>query len=130
RVLNDRGPRIRSRSRELLQSLLEPAKNAHWTVGLLDVLQEVYYEQDPDGLYKMILRPIIVDGRVPAAHAVRAELLSRVSAGQFPPEAGKRWSLAWAAAGEVPLGVPIRLTGQSPAAVTFLGGVCRGLLVP
>jgi hypothetical protein len=130
RALNQRGPSLRNRSLELLRLLFDPARSARWTVDLLDVLQDDYYDYDADGLYRSVLWAVVVSDRVAADNVVRAELLTRVSDARFPPEAGKRWALAWAAAGDARLAAPIRLTGRSPVAITFLGGVCRGLRVP
>src|SRR5205823_3912044 len=89
RVLN-RDPRYLARSVAIIKELFAPTRKEGWSVPLLDLLQEVYYEQEATGFFNGVLLPIVQ--KAEERNAVRRELLGRVAAGKFP-RASHRWEL-------------------------------------
>jgi hypothetical protein len=111
----------------LMKGLFSLKGQASWSVPLLDLLEQEYYESDPEGFFNDVLRPVV--RAAPENHEVRRELLARVAAGKFPRPA-QRWALAWDAAGEKRLLAELPVGAGRVSALRFLAGICRTMPLP
>lgn len=128
----NRNSRNSERSIRLVKYLFAVERRAKWSVPLLDLLIGKYYDRAPDGpngLFESVVRPIVRSKQVLGNHTVRRELLTHILRGSFPP-GGRRWTLAWDAAGEKRLLDSVELSQDTTTAIAFLGGVCRTLPLP